>query len=143
LTRKKKISEAICSATKLFSAVNLLPLDSVQEGEEEDISGSTRINLLRIVGYVEWIVLGLTNRQFQMHFRVSRFSLEKFVPIIVDMIKKETAVRRPRIDTQKQSLRVLWLLTTPDSGVSELGPVPEIILAQIYRPPSIPNPGTA
>jgi hypothetical protein len=28
-------------------------------------------------------------------------------------------------------------------GVSELGPVPEIILAQIYLPPSIPNPGTA
>jgi hypothetical protein len=30
-----------------------------------------------------------------------------------------------------------------DQGVSELGPVPEIILAQIYRPSSIPNPGPA
>jgi hypothetical protein len=37
--RKLIISEAICSAKRLFSAVNLLPPDLVQEGEEEDISG--------------------------------------------------------------------------------------------------------
>jgi hypothetical protein len=43
---------------------------------------------LRIVGYVERIVPGLTNRQFQTHFRVSRSSFEKFVPIIKNMIKK-------------------------------------------------------
>jgi hypothetical protein len=29
------------------------------------------------------------------------------------------------------------------AGRIRVGPVPEIILAQIYRPPSIPNPGTA
>jgi hypothetical protein len=43
---------------------------------------------LRIVGYVERIVPGLTNRQFQMHFRVSRSSFENFVPIIENIIKK-------------------------------------------------------
>jgi hypothetical protein len=42
---------------------------------------------LRIVGYVERIVPGLTKRQFQMHFRVSRSSFTKFVPIIENMIK--------------------------------------------------------
>jgi hypothetical protein len=44
---------------------------------------------LRIVGYVERIVPGLTNRQFQMHFRVSRSSFENFVPIIENIIKKQ------------------------------------------------------
>jgi hypothetical protein len=43
---------------------------------------------LRIVGYVERIVSGLTNRQFQMHFRVSRSIFENFVPIIENIIKK-------------------------------------------------------
>jgi hypothetical protein len=109
--RKLIISEAICSAKKLVSAVNLLPPDLIQEGEEEDISGCKRNKPLRIVGYVERIVPVLTNRQFQMHFRVSRSSFEKMVPII----KKETAVGRPRIDIQKQLLCVLWLLATPDS----------------------------
>jgi hypothetical protein len=113
--RKLIISEAICSAKRLFSAVNLLPPDLVQEGEEEDISGCKRNKPLRIVGYVERIVPVLTNRQFQMHFRVSRSSFEKMVPIIENIIKKETAVGRPQIDIQKQLLCVLWLLATPDS----------------------------
>jgi hypothetical protein len=40
--------------------------------QEEDISGCTRNKPLKIVGCVERIVPGLTNRQFQMHFRVNR-----------------------------------------------------------------------
>jgi hypothetical protein len=41
---------------------------------ESTLSGYTRNKPLRIVGYVERIVPGLTNGQFQMHFRVSRSS---------------------------------------------------------------------
>jgi hypothetical protein len=73
---------------KRFSHVNLFSPDSIQEGEEENISVVAQGIPLRIVGYVERIVPGLTNRQFQMHFRVSRSSFEYFVPIIENIIKK-------------------------------------------------------
>jgi hypothetical protein len=88
--RKRKLitSGAICSAKKLFSPVNLLSPDSIQEREEENINVVAQGIPLRIVGYVERIVPGLTNRQCRMHFRVSRSILENVVPIIENMIKK-------------------------------------------------------
>jgi hypothetical protein len=66
----------------------LLSPDSIQEGEEKNISVVAQGIPLRIVGYVERIVVivpGLTNRQ--MHFRVSRLSFENFIPIIQNIIK--------------------------------------------------------
>jgi hypothetical protein len=78
----------ICSAKKRFFPVNLLSPDSIQEGEEKNISVVAQGIPLRIVGYVERIVPGLTNRQFQMHFKVSRSSFENFVPIVENIIKK-------------------------------------------------------
>jgi hypothetical protein len=47
----------------------LLSPDSIQEGEEENISVVAQGMPLRI-GYVERIAPGLTNRYFQMHCRV-------------------------------------------------------------------------
>jgi hypothetical protein len=38
------------------------------------------------IGYVERIAPGLTNRQFQMHCRVSHSSFENVVPIIENII---------------------------------------------------------
>jgi hypothetical protein len=86
--RKLIISGTICFAKKRFSPVNLLSPDSIQEGEEKNISVIAQGIPLRIVEYVERIVPGLTNRQFQMHFRISRSSFENFVPIIENIIKK-------------------------------------------------------
>jgi hypothetical protein len=86
--RKLIISGTICSAKKRFSPGNLLSPDSIQEGEEKNISVVVQGIPLRIVGYVERIVPGLTNIQFQMHFRVSRSNFENFVPIIENIIKK-------------------------------------------------------
>jgi hypothetical protein len=48
-----------------------IPPVSMQE-EDIDISGCTRNKPLKIVGCVERIVPGLTNRQFQKRFRVKR-----------------------------------------------------------------------
>jgi hypothetical protein len=47
--RKLIISEAICSAN-FFSAVNLQSPDSIQKGEEEDISGCKTDNFKSISG---------------------------------------------------------------------------------------------
>jgi hypothetical protein len=54
--RKLIVSGAIC-----FFLVNLLSPDSIQEGEEENISVVAQGIPLRI-GYVERIAPGLTNR---------------------------------------------------------------------------------
>jgi hypothetical protein len=65
LTKEKEnyiiVSGAICSAKKGFFLVNLLSSDSIQEGEEENISVVAQGIPLRI-GYVERIAPGLTNR---------------------------------------------------------------------------------
>jgi hypothetical protein len=37
------------------------------------------------IGYVERIVPELTNKQFQMHLRVSSSSFEKFVPTLLPL----------------------------------------------------------
>jgi hypothetical protein len=80
--RKLIISEGICSAKKRFSPVNLLSPDSIQEGEEKNISMVAQGIPLRIVGYVERILPGLTNPF------LSPSSFENFVPIIENIIKK-------------------------------------------------------
>jgi hypothetical protein len=60
--RKLIVSGAICSAKKKrFFPVNLLSPDSIQEGEEENISVVAQGIPLRIE-YVERIAPGLTNR---------------------------------------------------------------------------------
>jgi hypothetical protein len=51
--RKLIISGTICSAKKRFSPVNLLSPDSIQEGEEKNITMVAQEIPLRIVGYVE------------------------------------------------------------------------------------------
>jgi hypothetical protein len=55
--RKLIISGTICSAKKRLSPVNLLSLDSIHEGEEKNISVVAQGIPLRIVGYIERIVL--------------------------------------------------------------------------------------
>lgn len=68
---------------------------------------------LRIVSYIERVVSGYTNRQFQQSFRISRlayeFLLQKLSPMLCSSPRK-----KPTVPVETQLLAVIWLLATPE-----------------------------
>jgi hypothetical protein len=105
----------------------LLSPDSIQEGEEKNISVVAQGIPLRIVGYVERIVVivpGLTNRQFQMHFRVSRSSFQNFVPIIQNIIKNCIKTPLNIFFSRSRRFTAVRYLTDVKSDVWVISPAP-------------------
>ncbi|XP_024878431.1 uncharacterized protein LOC112458845, partial [Temnothorax curvispinosus] len=70
---------------------------------------------LRIEGYVERTVQGLTAKQFREHFRMIPDTYEILEAKLGLLLSKESDSGRAIIPVRKQLLSTLWLLATPDS----------------------------
>lgn len=79
---------------------------------EQDEENETPV---RIENYIEYTIPGLSEEQFQQHFRVSRPVFENLLSHVHNKIAKVLVIGRDRISSERQLLAVLWLLATPDS----------------------------
>ena len=61
--------------------------------------GAVRIAPVRINDYIERIIPGLSDRQFQMHFRISRRAFNILLPLVDNHVKKYIVTGRPRMET--------------------------------------------
>lgn len=115
----KKIVLAVIASKKMLSALNLLPpfLDEDEECSpyHEMHLATQRAKVLRLTGYIEHIIPGYSAKEFKSHFRISRQSFDKLVPIVDSKIEKICLLGRPMIPTERQLLATLWILATPDS----------------------------
>lgn len=104
-------------ALKALSECDLFPLeidDNIIE-EEGHSNGPPRNHIVRLKHYVDYVIPGLNEKQFQSHFRINRQTLEKLLPILNNLVKKDSNLGRMIVDVERQLLAVLWLLATPDS----------------------------
>jgi hypothetical protein len=80
---------------------------------------------------------------YQKGLKLAVFFFSRFPLAIANKTQnKLSSEHHENSNNYKALFLLVHLLYTHLVGVSELGPLPEIILAQIYRPPSILNPGT-
>lgn len=103
----------IVQSLKLFCELDLFSLHDEDEYSKE--IKRVRRPVVRIENYIERVVPNLQAQQFQNHFRISRATYIKLLPVVNNLIQKQTNIGRHRIDVERQLLAVLWLLATPDS----------------------------
>lgn len=70
---------------------------------------------VRILNYYELTIPALSDKQFQLHFRLTRTAFEYIIIIIGPLIRAKENAHRKTVEERKQILMVLWLLATPES----------------------------
>jgi len=123
LHRKRLISLAIITSHKFLQSGLSVINESDSDKETNNILMAryrhklrgARKKPLRIEGYVERTVQGLTARQFREHFRMIPDTYEIIEAKLSLLLSKENDSGRTIIPVRKQLLSTLWLLATPDS----------------------------
>lgn len=123
LRRKRLISLAIITSHNFLQFSLSVTNNSDSDEETNNILmarhrsklRSARIKPLRIEGYVERTVQGLTAKQFREHFRMIPNTYEILEAKLGLLLSKESDSGRAIIPVRKQLLSTLWLLATLDS----------------------------
>lgn len=113
------------SSKSVFNAIILGDSES-EESSEDDVEVIEAVLVptshrehtlpLRLKYFVERLLPGFSEHQFQSHFRMSRTSYEVLLANLKPKLAKlEGSVGKNRISAEKQILSALWLLATPDS----------------------------
>lgn len=89
--------------------------DEFVEPNNSDTVQNLRVKVVRIRNYIERVVPGMTEKQFQQHFRLSRKTFEQLLPLIANELKRKSVKGRLPADPRRQLLSSLWILATPDS----------------------------
>ncbi|TGZ37232.1 hypothetical protein DBV15_12309 [Temnothorax longispinosus] len=121
--RKRLISLAIIISHKFLQSSLSVTNESDSDEEINNILMArhrrklrgARKKPLRIEGYVERTVQGLTAKQFREHFRMIPDTYEILEAKLGLLLSKESDSGRAIIPVRKQLLSTLWLLATPDS----------------------------
>lgn len=122
----KKLISIYLMLILIFLHQRLLLIIFVDEDDDEYYYLKTVLTIMscidrnepiRIKDYVEKVVPGLTNAQFQAHFRMSIESFELLFTRIGPKLQSTNKFRpyTKLMDPRKQLLAILWLLATPDS----------------------------
>lgn len=92
--------------------------DSSSEEDEEAIDlllkELNKNRVIKIVDYVEKVVINYNDRQFQSHFRMSNEAFNLFLTRIAPLLAGEVNGRK-QVDAQVQLLSAVWLLANQES----------------------------
>ncbi|KAK5644582.1 hypothetical protein RI129_005882 [Pyrocoelia pectoralis] len=116
INKRKLICGLFILLSNQFISESEIMLHSAYDIDEEPaISKKRKVVIIRIDNYLEKVIPNLSEKQFQMHFRINYLAYDKLLHVITTEIKKNNNIGRPLIDIHRQLLAVLWLLATPDS----------------------------